>query len=85
MKRWIALHGTPQKEKSLFSQLKGTGSFGEKVARRLEVEYQMGDLYLDQEPELESSDDSLPYMHNVSRVAVGSSARDTVPIKMVSM
>lgn len=31
----------------MFSQLKSTGSFGEKVARRLEVQYRMGDGYLD--------------------------------------
>lgn len=47
LRRWIAKHGTPSKEKSLFSQLKSTGSFGEKVARRLEQQYKMGDLYLD--------------------------------------
>lgn len=44
---WTAEHGTPSKEKSLFSQLKGSGSFGEKVARRLESEYNMGAGYLD--------------------------------------
>ena len=45
--QWIALNGTPANEKSLFSQLKGTGSFGEKVARRLEERYRMGERYLD--------------------------------------
>jgi hypothetical protein len=44
---WTSQHGTPVKEKSLFSQLKGNGSFGEKVARRLEQEYDMGAGYLD--------------------------------------
>ncbi len=47
LRRWVAEHGTPAKEKSMFSQLKSTGSFGEKVARRLEDQYKMGDRYLD--------------------------------------
>lgn len=47
LRRWVAKHGTPAKEKSLFSQLKSTGSFGEKVARRLEEQYKMGIMYLD--------------------------------------
>ncbi len=47
LRRWVEKNGTPQKEKSLFSQLKSTGSFGEKVARRLEKQYRMGDLFLD--------------------------------------
>lgn len=44
---WTAEHGTPLKEKSLFSQLKANLSFGEKVARRLEEKYAMGAGYLD--------------------------------------
>lgn len=47
MRRWVAEHGTPPKEKSLFSQLKSTGSFGERVARRLEDQYRMGYGFLD--------------------------------------
>jgi len=47
LRRWVAEHGTPAKEKSLFSQLKSNGSFGEKVARRLEEQYRMGTGYLD--------------------------------------
>lgn len=47
LRRWVVEHGTPAKEKSLFSQLKSNGSFGEKVARRLEDQYKMGSLYLD--------------------------------------
>ena len=47
LERWVAIHGVPQKERSLFSQLKGEGSFGEKVARRLEQDYRMGNGYLD--------------------------------------
>jgi hypothetical protein len=47
--QWVRVNGTPPAEKSLFSQLKGTGSFGEKVARRLEEDYKMGHKYLDTE------------------------------------
>lgn len=47
--QWISINGTPPAEKSLFSQLKGTTSFGEKVARRLEEQYKMGHRYLDTE------------------------------------
>jgi len=47
LRRWVAEHGTPAKEKSLFSQLKANGSFGERVARRLEEQYRMGPGYLD--------------------------------------
>jgi len=54
LRQWVKKNGTPQKEKSLFSQLKSTGSFGEKVARRLELKYAMGvgylDTYIDVEP-----------------------------------
>lgn len=50
LKRWVAEHGTPAKERSLFSQLKADGSFGERVARRLEADYKMGDGYLDRDP-----------------------------------
>jgi hypothetical protein len=45
--RWLETHSVPPKEKSLFSQLKGTGSFGERVARRLEKDYGMGVGFLD--------------------------------------
>lgn len=51
LRRWVAEHGTPAKEKSLFSQLKTTGSFGEKVARRLEEQYRMGAGFLDRDPD----------------------------------
>lgn len=50
LRRWVAEHGTPAKEKSLFSQLKSNGSFGERVARRLEEQYKMGPGYLDRDP-----------------------------------
>lgn len=48
MLEWLKTHSTPQREKSLFSQLKKeTTSFGEKVARRLEADYGMGEGFLD--------------------------------------
>lgn len=49
LRKWVASHGVPQKEKSYFSQLTGEGdvSFGERSARRLERDYKMGDGYLD--------------------------------------
>lgn len=50
LRKWVAENGTPPKERSLFSQLKANGSFGERVARRLEAEYRMGDGYLDRPP-----------------------------------
>jgi hypothetical protein len=51
LKQWVKINGVPQKEKSLFSQLvnnNNNSSFGEKLARRLEMQYQMGIGYLDQ-------------------------------------
>lgn len=50
LRRWIEKNGTPPKERSLFSQLKADGSFGERVARRLEEQYRMGAGYLDRDP-----------------------------------
>jgi hypothetical protein len=50
LKEWVKTNGVPQKEKSLFSQLinnNNNSSFGEKLARRLETQYQMGVGYLD--------------------------------------
>lgn len=52
--RWLETHSAPTREKSLFSQLKGTGSFGERVARRLEIDYGMGVGFLDTEPDVNS-------------------------------
>lgn len=45
---WLQTHSVPPGEKSLFSQLKGGGSFGERLARRLESDYGMDCGYLDQ-------------------------------------
>jgi hypothetical protein len=48
LREWLKTHSVPPAEKSLFSQIQSpTGSFGEKVARRLENDYKMGHLYLD--------------------------------------
>ena len=47
LRAWVERNGVPQKERSLFSQLKGDYSFGERLARRLEQTYGMGHLYLD--------------------------------------
>jgi hypothetical protein len=53
--RWLEKHSVPQKEKSLFSQLKGGASFGERVARRLEADYHMGVGFLDADETSNSS------------------------------
>lgn len=49
--RWLEGRNAPAKEKSLFSQLKNGGSFGERVARRLERDYGMEVGYLDRKGE----------------------------------
>lgn len=59
LRRWVAENGTPAKERSLFSQLKANGSFGERVARRLEADYKMGDGFLDRDPDAAPSLDEL--------------------------
>ena len=48
---WLKTNSVPQKEKSLFSQLKGGASFGERLARRLETDYGMAAGYLDRSAE----------------------------------
>lgn len=53
--RWLETHTTPRDEKSLFSQLKAGGSFGERVARRLEADYGMGAGFLDLPPDVNPS------------------------------
>ena len=62
--QWVVKNGTPQAEKSLFSQLKGTGSFGEKVARRLEKKYGMGHRYLDTDDSVVGSAEPAPAASN---------------------
>lgn len=48
LRRWVTENGTPGTEKSFFSQLMSPEtSFGEKAARRLEADYQMGAMFLD--------------------------------------
>jgi SOS-response transcriptional repressor LexA len=70
LRRWVAENGTPPKEKSLFSQLKANGSFGERVARRLETQYKMGPGWLDQR----NDDAPLPFDSNVLPASMGSRA-----------
>jgi hypothetical protein len=53
--RWLERNSVPPKEKSLFSQLKGGASFGERVARRLEADYGMGVGFLDADEASNSS------------------------------
>jgi SOS-response transcriptional repressor LexA len=61
LRRWIAVNGVPTKEKSYFSQLtSGTASFGERAARRLEVQYRMGTGYLDSDEPAKVSDADVP-------------------------
>ena len=94
LRRWVAEHGTPPKEKSLFSQLKSTGSFGERVARRLEEQYRMGYGYLDRSavqplPTLASDDEGFIADTPVEASgAVGVRVGDgpvTIPIRAVKL
>lgn len=66
LKAWFEGKTLPEKEKSYLSQLiNGKASFGERAARRLEIDYSMGANYLDQP---------------VSNVATGSDLRGMVPL-----
>jgi hypothetical protein len=48
LKTWLEGSKLPSKEKSYFHQLlNGTSSFGERAARRIEAEYDLGNGYLD--------------------------------------
>ncbi|MDR6393030.1 hypothetical protein [Paraburkholderia phenoliruptrix] len=47
LRAWVDRHGRPATEKSYFSQLLKDQSFGERVARRLERQYGMGEGFLD--------------------------------------
>jgi hypothetical protein len=61
LQEWVSANSVPAKERSLFSQLKGgTTPFGEKLARRLEIDYRMGVGYLDGPEDGEKKADSLP-------------------------
>jgi hypothetical protein len=51
LRLWTNKHGVPAGEKSYFSQIFAGGSFGERAARRLERDYNMGAGYLD-DPEM---------------------------------
>jgi SOS-response transcriptional repressor LexA len=49
LRHWLKTNPRPEREKSYFSQLlSGKAAFGEKAARRIERDYQMGRFYLDQ-------------------------------------
>lgn len=92
LRRWVAKNGTPAKEKSLFSQLKSNGSFGERVARRLEQQYKMGDGYLDLDPGAVATgpDRSSPFIDENSEVEGARAVRagdppDTVAIPRVKL
>lgn len=48
LKTWLDGRKLPPREKSYFHQLlNGTSSFGERAARRIEAEYDLGNGYLD--------------------------------------
>lgn len=87
LRRWVAKNGTPAKEKSLFSQLKANGSFGERVARRLEQQYGMGDGYLDRDPDQSSgSQNVIELIPGAMRVrAAGPDDPDLVQIMKVRL
>lgn len=69
LRRWVAVNGTPVKERSFFSQLQKDASFGERVARRLEQQYKMGAGYLDSP--IGSSTSKPPFDENVSPAPIG--------------
>lgn len=53
LRKWLSTRTAPQKEKSYFSQLlSGTASFGERSARRIEKDYDLGYGYLDSDDPL---------------------------------
>lgn len=91
LRRWLAKHGTPPKEKSLFSQLKAGLSFGERVARRLEQQYGMGEGYLDRDPAAQATPedkalDPLTLIPGAMRIrAVGPDDPDLVQIIKVRL
>jgi len=71
LRRWVAANGTPAKERSFFSQLQKDASFGERVARRLEKQYKMGDGYLDKPLNTQTSSQSIPFDENVVPATIG--------------
>lgn len=94
LRRWVRENGTPAKERSLFSQLQGgVGSFGEKVARRLEEQYKMGRMYLDTwvmhgeipaDPLAETFAESSPFIEDSRPVREGE-VPDTIAIRKVTL
>jgi hypothetical protein len=75
LQRWIKAHAVPPRERSYFSQLLGGASFGERAARRLERDYEMGEGYLDR-PSL----DGVEGVDGV-RSSPGAAAASAVPDK----
>lgn len=93
LRAWVDRHGRPSTEKSYFSQLLKDQSFGERVARRLERQYGMGDGFLDTpvpEADLNSSirgqkealsDDANELILSIRRLdAVSDPARKLFPV-----
>lgn len=93
LRAWVAVHGTPQKEKSYFSQLlSGLSSFGERSARRLERDYKMGEFYLDAAQDIDSalgSEGKVPRLRTpfrkVEAVADGQEIPGVVRIRRVKL
>jgi hypothetical protein len=62
LRTWFAGKTLPEKEKSYLSQLmSGKASFGERAARRLERDYEMGAGYLDLAGPMASEPGPQPY------------------------
>lgn len=93
LRAWVERHGRPATEKSYFSQLLKDQSFGERVARRLERQYGMGEGFLDSpvpEPIVNSpirgqkealSDDANALIRSIQRLdAVSDPARKLFPL-----
>lgn len=83
LKRWVAKNGTPVKERSLFGQLKTNGSFGEKVARRVERDYRMGNGWLDQP--IDSAVPPLIEQGETAASAIDDRARDVGELKLLAV
>lgn len=70
LKAWFADRSLPEREKSYISQLlSGKASFGEKAARRLEIDYGMPIGYLDQSNVLFAKQERNVYFDNSENAA----------------
>ena len=70
LKLWFESRSIPEKEKSYLSQLlNGKASFGERAARRLELDYGMPPLFLDSAP-LEQASEMLSIQGQTNAVYV---------------